>query len=327
MPTDELTFSALLNRMSYDFDLILTVDAHGLVTDASGTIISALGQETTVTALQDTVGNNVTFDQQLRLPDQRFVSSAPYADTNGIGFSDSSGNEYDLFSISYIPADTFITYNSPGPAYTARYISLEPNCYLSGTRIKTAEGSICVENLVIGDTLLTIDGVSKPVKWIGHRHVDCKRHPVPTKVLPVEIQTNAFGSGLPGSSLFLSPDHGVFVEGVLIPIKHLINGTTIRQVKVETLTYFHIELEEHSIIFAEGLPCETYLESGQRCAFDNSSEATTFHPQFEPHPDQHFMWESVGFAPLVVSGPLLSRTRAAIARQSAAMASGICRAA
>ncbi len=67
---------------------------------------------------------------------------------------------------------------------------------------------------------------------------DCARHPKPRQVWPVRI-AGTFGAGQPHSDLFLSPDDAVYVKGVLIPIRHLINGSTIAQVPVDHVTYCH----------------------------------------------------------------------------------------
>jgi hypothetical protein len=102
-------------------------------------------------------------------------------------------------------------------------------CFLTGTRIATARGDIAVEHLRIGDRVRVAAGGSRPVRWIGRRSLDPGRHARPPSVLPVCIQRDAFGPGLPRRDLFLSPDHAIFVEDVLIPAQYLVNGTTVRQ--------------------------------------------------------------------------------------------------
>lgn len=87
--------------------------------------------------------------------------------------------------------------------------------------------------------------------------------------------------------MILSPGHSVFCGGVLIPIEHLINGATVVQEKRASVDYFHIELDRHDVVLAEGLPVESYLEDGNRAAFDHGSEApgaspTMLHPDFRP---------------------------------------------
>ncbi len=118
-------------------------------------------------------------------------------------------------------------------------------CFAAGTRITTGRGAIAVESLQVGDRVRTVpQGRFEPVIWIGHRRVDCLRHPDPRQVRPVRIAAHAFGRGLPKRDLFLSPDHAVFVNGVLIPVKYLINGRGIRQIAVHQVTYYHVELPQ-----------------------------------------------------------------------------------
>jgi len=78
----------------------------------------------------------------------------------------------------------------------------------------------------------------------------------------------------------VSPDHALYLEGHLIPAKALTNGFTIRQPHREMVTYYHIELPGHEVLFAEGTPAESYLETGNRAAFENGSGRLTLHPDF-----------------------------------------------
>ena len=119
-----------------------------------------------------------------------------------------------------------------------------------------------------------------PITWIGHRRVDCLRHPRPEQVWPVRVEAGAIAEGRPARDLWLSPDHAVFLNGVLIPIKRLINGATIWQVEVTSVTYWHVELERHDILLAEGLPAESYLDTGNRETFENGGAPIMLHPDF-----------------------------------------------
>ena len=89
---------------------------------------------------------------------------------------------------------------------------------------------------------------------------------------------------MPCRDLLLSPDHAVFVDNVLIPIKHLINGKTIVQQQTNEVTYYHIELGEHDVLLADGMPAESYLENGDRGAFDNGGGMIALHPDFGIRP-------------------------------------------
>jgi hypothetical protein len=180
-------------------------------------------------------------------------------------------------------------------------------CFAAGTRIATPDGDIAVEALREGELVRLHDGGAAPVKWIGHRRIDCGRHPAPEQVWPVRVTANAFGPGLPRRDLFLSPDHAAFAAGVLIPVKHLLNGTSIAQIAVAELHYFHVELPSHDVLLAEGLPVESYLDSGDRAKFSGGN-VTALHPNFAAR-----AWEMKGCAELVSRGERLDAVRASIA--------------
>jgi len=118
------------------------------------------------------------------------------------------------------------------PVFVADLASVVPPCFAAGTRIATPNGAVPVERLRDGNTVLTVSGGRWRISWIGHRRVDCRRHPNPDRVMPIRIAPHAFGQGRPQRPVLLSPDHAVFVEDVLIPIKFLVNGHTITQIEL-----------------------------------------------------------------------------------------------
>ncbi len=196
----------------------------------------------------------------------------------------------------------FIVHNSAAGA------DISVVCFRAGTRIRVAGGTVPVEELCIGQPVLVLspDGrlVPKAIVWIGHRSVDCRHHPSPHLVWPVRIRAGTFGGEVPCRDLFLSPDHAVFVDGALIPVKYLINDGSIEQIPMDKVTYFHIELQEHSVLLAEDLPTESYLETGDRSKFSNGAKQSTLLPDFATR-----MWEAAGCAPLVVTGATLDAVR------------------
>jgi hypothetical protein len=187
-------------------------------------------------------------------------------------------------------------------------------CFAAGTRIATTAGEVPVEALRPGDRVLSEFGGSVPVAWTGHRHVACARHPRPQDVWPVRVRAGAFGPGRPHRDLLLSPDHAVHVDDLLIPVRYLVNGATIAQAPVEAVTYWHVELPAHDVILAEGLPCESYLDTGNRAAFANGGAVVQAHPDFA-----RGVWEAEGCAPLVLAGPRLAAARARLLREAAAL--------
>ena len=187
-------------------------------------------------------------------------------------------------------------------------------CFRAGTRIRTPDGDVAVEDLRVGGAVCTLlDGPARRIAWIGHRTVDCRRHPRPEKVLPIRVSAGAFGPGLPARPLYLSPDHAVYVGDVLIPVGLLTNGRSIAQVPVDEVTYYHIELPEHDVVLAEGLPAESFLDTGNRANFENSEGATRLWPDFSMPPNHvSAIWEAQGCAPLVVHGAILDSVRAGL---------------
>jgi collagen type I alpha len=184
-------------------------------------------------------------------------------------------------------------------------------CFRGGTRISTPDGPVAVEDLSSGDLVTTHFGGTRRVVWIGHREVNCRRHSNPRSVWPVRILPNAFAPGQPHGELFLSPDHAVFVDGVLIPIRLLINGTTIRPIEASRVTWYHVELEEHDVLFAEGLAAESYLDQNNREFFANGGTAVRLFPDFTAR-----TWEMAGCAPLVVTGVRLAGVRAMVEKRA-----------
>ena len=144
--------------------------------------------------------------------------------------------------------------------------------------------------------------VLRPVRWIGRARIDLDRHSHPEHVAPVRIRAGAFGDGTPHRDLLLSPDHAVFRDGALIPVRLLLNGATIVQEKrAGRITYFHVELDSHDVLLAEGLPAESYLDTGNRDAFDNAGKVQALHPDFAAR-----SWDERGCAPLLLGGAVVA---------------------
>jgi hypothetical protein len=179
-------------------------------------------------------------------------------------------------------------------------------CFMAGTRIATDQGEVAVEDLAVGDCLPTVVSEKlSPIVWIGHRTIDCSRHPKPQQVWPVRIAAGAFGRAKPSRELWLSPDHAVYVEGALIPVKYLINGSSIAQVPQVSVTYYHVELSQHDVVLANGLEAESFLAgSTDSTIFANTPGPIALHPDLSSR-----LWEAEGCAPLVVTGPVLEAAK------------------
>lgn len=154
-------------------------------------------------------------------------------------------------------------------------------CFAAGTRIATPDGSVAVEALCVGQPVIVLQPQrgSALIKWIGNRRISLDRHIDRISAAPIRIAADAFADGAPGRDLFLSPDHAIHTGGRLIPIRLLVNGATIRRDDhMPSVHYFHIELDRHSTLLAEGLEVESYLDTGNRSVFENAGGAIDLHP-------------------------------------------------
>ena len=129
-----------------------------------------------------------------------------------------------------------------------------PACFAAGTRIATPRGERAVETLTIGDVVLTASGAARPIVWIGHRRVDCLRHPSRSGSGPCGSRMMPSVRASPIATCSCRPITRCSIQDVLIPVRHLINGTSIASVTVSEASYFHIELATHDVLLAEGLP-------------------------------------------------------------------------
>lgn len=178
-------------------------------------------------------------------------------------------------------------------------------CFAAGTRIMTAaRWPVAVEALSPGDEVAVLGGGAEKIVWIGHRTINTTTHPRPESVYPVLITAGALGGHLPRRDLLVSPDHALYLDGHLIPAKTLTNGFSIRQVKRRIITYYHIELARHAVVFAEGAAAESYLDTGNRAAFDNGGPAALPYPDFA-----QTLREQSGCAPFAEAGAAVEAVR------------------
>jgi len=201
-------------------------------------------------------------------------------------------------------------------------ITFAPICFTTGTRIRVVredhEIDVPVEMLRVGDVAVTATGGRRVLRWIGHRTLvpaDCA---IPSEAWPVQVRAGAFGTGrcgrpLPIRDLRLSPGHPVLVGadadnagGVLVPVMCLINGTSIARTEVASVTYWHVELDAHDILLAEGLPAESYIDLGTRPWFDGATGALV-------NPDFIGREMRGRCRPVAVDGPVVERERMRLA--------------
>jgi hypothetical protein len=153
-------------------------------------------------------------------------------------------------------------------------------CYCRGTLIATERGERPVEEIATGDRILTIEGAYRPVKWVGRRSYQGRFVRGRKDILPICFKAGALGDDLPKRDLFVSPLHAMYLEGVLITAGALVNEVNVvRTVDIDMIDYFHIELESHNVIFAEGAASETFIDDDSRGMFNNWSEYRQHYPK------------------------------------------------
>ena len=181
-------------------------------------------------------------------------------------------------------------------------------CYCAGTLIATAHGELQVEELAIGDEVLTRSGALRPIKWIGRRSYS-GRFARGTHVLPICFKAGCIGPDQPRRDLWVSPNHAMFLEGVLIEARDLINGASIIQAeRVERVDYFHLELDAHDIILADGAWSESFVDDDSRAIFQNAREYATLYPYLRAKP-AHYCAPRVAFGPKLEAAQTARGTR------------------
>jgi hypothetical protein len=190
-------------------------------------------------------------------------------------------------------------------------------CFASGTLVATARGEVAVENLRVGDLVLTAHGGAalQPVVWIGHSKVNVARQ---RGMAPILIKAGALAEGVPARDLRVSPEHAMFLDGRLVPARLLVNGTSIvQELWCPEVTYWHVELPAHGLLVAEGAVSESYFDDGNRKQFDNFAITTLF-KDFESERHNGRYAEAACY-PLLTEGPALERLQARLAARAGAL--------
>ncbi len=263
----------------------------GGVTDSSGTL--------SWTGTQDySSSSNVTDTND----DGDLDTNIDYWNSSGFTFSgyyiEGSGGEkwavytstsyptyaYIPFSTSNTPVGNAITLGAPGSTtLISTNLTDEVVCFLAGTSIDTSRGSVAVEDVLIGDTILgPSNGV---VKFVHRMAID--KHTDLANVSrinpdPVLLKAGSLGENSPNKDLLVSPDHAFLVNNeALVEAKALVNGKSILFHETEELVdyYYHIELEDHALVSAHNTLSESYIDNVSRSMFDNYDEYMKLYPE------------------------------------------------
>ncbi|GCD74143.1 outer membrane protein [Acetobacter pasteurianus NBRC 3299] len=173
------------------------------------------------------------------------------------------------------------------------------NCFLAGSMILTSSGLQKVEDIRIGDEIIAyVDGkeISRPVIWAGKKRASVRADlPDDEAGYPVRIAKDAIAENVPYKDMLVTAEHCLFFDGKFVPARMLVNGRSISYDKsITSYDYYHIETESHSVIMADGMLTESYLDTGNRSSFKQSGNLVSIAPS------RNLTWNDAA-APLDVS--------------------------
>ncbi|MGV6802842.1 MAG: Hint domain-containing protein [Ruegeria sp.] len=192
------------------------------------------------------------------------VPAGTVINDNSFGtFTVVAGTGYSLTSGTFtLPSGKTVTYSSFDNGTGVP-------CFTRDTRILTPQGPVPVQALKPGDMIRTASNQDQPIRWIGRRDFDAIDLQTNPKLRPIRIMAGALGAGLPCRDLVVSRQHRMLVQSriaqrmfgemqVLIPaIKLTALPGIFLDMTADSVTYFHILLDRHEIVFAESAPTES----------------------------------------------------------------------
>jgi hypothetical protein len=163
--------------------------------------------------------------------------------------------------------------------FTGLSVIFEPLCFCRGTLIRTPSVDVTVENLSAGDMVVTWNGEHRAITWIGVGRVlatwGCRN-----AATPVIVQKGALADNVPHTDLRVTKGHSFYIDGALIPVEFLINHRSILwDDRAREVSLYHIELESHDVLLANGAPAESYRDDGNRWLFLNANSGWGLPPQ------------------------------------------------
>ncbi|EBA02038.1 hypothetical protein RB2150_10609 [Rhodobacterales bacterium HTCC2150] len=253
-------------------------------TSASG---SAAYSNTGTIDLSESETETITLDFTLQANDGSLSDSGTFSEhtapaAGNLVIDDASAGTA-TFTITYAqwtaagsPASVYFTVKSTGGIASGAGYTLNITCFAAGTAIGTPTGETLVEGLQIGDLITTMDGRDVPVKWVGRQTVNTAMAEVPQNMELVRIASGALDENLPVRDLIVTGDHAMYMDGVMINASALVGLPGIDYVPLSetgaSYTVYHIELDAHEVILAEGSPTESFVDFVTRAGFDNYDE-------------------------------------------------------
>jgi autotransporter-associated beta strand protein len=254
---------------------------------------------TTLIDAGDTPANGATFgttfdnfgdNDNIDIAGLTYTAGATAIYNSGTGkLAVTSNGETIYFNLTGTIASHYYAYNDGNGGVL---VNDNPACFLRGAMILTPDGEVPVQDLKIGDLVTTLDGSAQSIVWIGKGRSLVT--PKNQGARPVIVRKDAISDGAPCRDLYLTKAHSLFLDDVLIPVEHLINGASILwDENSRVVEYYHVELPAHGVIIADGAASESYFDGGNRDTFLNADR-----PENLPETD----W----CAPVLSSGPIVA---------------------
>ena len=150
-------------------------------------------------------------------------------------------------------------------------VTTQAICFLAGTRIATPDGEIAVECLAAGDAVVTLRGEVRRIAWVGCGKVLATRG-CRSAATPVIVRKGALADNVPHRDLRITKGHSLYVDDVLIPVEFLVNHRSIVwDDHAQEVSIYHVELDSHDVLIANGAPAESYRDDGNRWLFQNAN--------------------------------------------------------
>lgn len=172
-------------------------------------------------------------------------------------------------------------------------------CFAGGTRILTERGEVAVDELAEGDRIQTKDNGVQAIRWIGHRRMSGARLHAMPELRPVRVRAGGLGPGQPDGDLLVSPQHRMLVRGaratelfncdeVFVSASDLIDGVKVHVDRtVREVTYYHLLLDNHEVVFANGLETESFHPASapaESIALEQRARLLERFPEIEVNP-------------------------------------------
>ncbi len=171
-----------------------------------------------------------------------------------------------------------------------------PPCFTPGTKIRTPNGTRAVETLEVGDLVQTMHNGAQPLRWIGRCPVGPDKMAMSAAFVPVRICAGAFGQGHPRRDLLVSQQHRILIRSwqaevilgerdVLAAAVHLLNGASVSlAMDVKETEYFHLQFDQHEVIYSEGLATESFNPGADALAaipWESQEELSLLFPEVD----------------------------------------------